>query len=53
MTELLIYLSLFPDEEFVVALEVATSGLDPFLAAKSWKLIGGAEALLGLQLECF
>ena len=25
-----------------------TSGLDPFLAAKSWKLIGGAEALRGL-----
>jgi hypothetical protein len=29
-----------------------TSGLDPFLAAKSWKLIGGAEALRGL-LEWF
>ena len=27
---------------------VITSGLEPFLAAKSWKLIGGAEALRGL-----
>ena len=30
------------------AAAVATSGLDPFLAAKSWKLIGGAEARRGL-----
>ena len=38
-----------------MALDVddATSGLDPFLlAAKSWKLIGGAEALRGLVEEC-
>ena len=37
-----------------MALDVddATSGLDPFLlAAKSWKLIGGAEALRGLVEE--
>ena len=50
--------SLPPDDvedEFVMALDVddATSGLDPFLlAAKSWKLIGGAEALRGLVEEC-
>ena len=40
---------LAPDGAVVLPEDAATtSGLDPFLAAKSWKLIGGAEALRGL-----
>ena len=41
-----------PSLPFVEAAEVVTtSGLEPFRDAKSWKLIGGAEALRGLLLE--
>ena len=32
----------------VVVAATTTSGFDPFLAAKSWKLIGGADARRGL-----
>ena len=41
-----------PSLPFVEAAEVVTtSRLEPFRDAKSWKLIGGAEALRGLLLE--
>ena len=37
-----------PAPEVLAPPVLVNSGLEPFLAAKSWKLIGGAEALRGL-----